>query len=156
LTGCACLAGANDVRSPVAVSDNDPTRRPKIGTLDNADQDSLAVKTFSCDPAGAVPFDGDSFSGGKVRSVSAMAQPVNVIRGSATLRAGTVIMEHLTHHQNLALCRRLLAEAELATSSDEIRHSMLMRLPAEEEANVLVMPVAVIVVRPNCADISSG
>jgi hypothetical protein len=23
-------------------------------------KDSLAVKTFSCDPAGAVPFDGDS------------------------------------------------------------------------------------------------
>ena len=51
----ACLAGANDVRSPVAVSDNDPTRRPKTGTIDNADQDSLAVKTFSGDQAGAVP-----------------------------------------------------------------------------------------------------
>ena len=50
LTGCACLAGANDVRSPVAVSDNDPTRRPKTGTIDHADQDSLAVKTFNCDP----------------------------------------------------------------------------------------------------------
>ena len=55
LTGYACLAGANDVRSPVAVSDNDPTRRPKTGTIDNADQDSLAVKTFSGDQAGAVP-----------------------------------------------------------------------------------------------------
>jgi hypothetical protein len=93
----------------------------------------------------AVPFDGDSFSGGKVRSVSAMAQPANVIRGSATLRAGTVIMEHFAHQQNLAHYRRQLAEAELATSSDEIRHSMLMRLLAEEEANVLVMPVSVIV-----------
>ena len=50
LTGCACLAGANDVRSPVAVSDNDPTRRPKTGMIDHADQDSLAVKTFNCDP----------------------------------------------------------------------------------------------------------
>ena len=46
----ACLAGANDVRTPVAVSDNDPTRRPKTGTIDHADQDSLAVKTFNCDP----------------------------------------------------------------------------------------------------------
>jgi hypothetical protein len=26
-------------------------------------KDSLAVKTFSCDPAGALPFDGDSFVG---------------------------------------------------------------------------------------------
>jgi hypothetical protein len=55
----ACLAGANDVRSPVAVCRTTITRRPKTGTIDNADQDSLAVKTFSCDPAGAVPFDGD-------------------------------------------------------------------------------------------------
>jgi len=46
----ACLAGANDVRSPVAMSDNDPTRRPKTGMIDHADQDSLAVKTFNCDP----------------------------------------------------------------------------------------------------------
>jgi hypothetical protein len=61
---------------------------------------------------------------------------------------GSVVMEHLTHQQNLALCRRLLADAELATSSDEIRHSMLMRLLAEEEANGLVMPVTVIVL-PN-------
>jgi hypothetical protein len=57
-------------------------------------------------------------------------------------------MERLTHQQNLAHCQRLLAEAKLATSSDEIRHSMLMRLLAEEEANVLVMPVTVIVL-PN-------
>jgi hypothetical protein len=56
-------------------------------------------------------------------------------------------MEHLTHHQNLAHCRRLLAEAALVTSSDEIRHSLLMRLLAEEEANVLVMPVAMTLVR---------
>jgi hypothetical protein len=34
----------------------------------------------------------------------------------------------------MAHCRRQLAEAELATSSDEIRHSILMRLLAEEEA----------------------
>jgi hypothetical protein len=61
-------------------------------------------------------------------------------------------MEHLTHHQNLALCRRLLAEAELATSSDEIRHSTLMRLLAEEEANVLVMPITVIVLPNRRAD----
>ena len=99
-----------------------------------------------------MPFDGDSFNGEKARSVSAMAQPVNVIRSSATLRTGTVIMEHLTHQQNLAHCRRLLAEAALATSSDEIRHSMLMRLLAEEEASVLVVPVTVIVLPNRRAD----
>ena len=102
-------------------------------------KDSLAVKTFSCDPAGAVPFDGDSFSGGKVRSVSAMAQFVNAIRGSATPRTGSIVMENFAHQQNLAHCRRQLAEAELATSSDEIRHSMLMRLLAEEEAHGLLI-----------------
>jgi len=48
-------------------------------------------------------------------------------------------MEHFAHEQNLAHCRRQLAEAELATSSDEIRHSMLMRLLAEEEANGLLI-----------------
>ena len=79
--------------------------------------------------------------------MSAMAQPVNVIGSSATPRTGTVIMEHLTHQQNLAHCRRQLAEAKLATSSDEIRHSMLMRLLAEEEANVVVMPVTITIVR---------
>ena len=68
-----------------------------------------------------------------------MAQPVNVVRGSATTRTGNVILEHLTHQQNLAHCRRQLAEAELATSSDEIRHSMLMRLLAEEEAHGLLI-----------------
>ena len=68
-----------------------------------------------------------------------MAQPVNVIRSSATPRTGTVIMKHLTHQQNLEHCRRQLAEAELATSSDEIRHSMLMRLLAEEEAHGLLI-----------------
>jgi hypothetical protein len=77
-----------------------------------------------------------------------MAQPVNVIRSSATPSTGIVVMESLTHHQNLAHCRRLLSEAKLATSSDEIRHSMLMRLLAEEEANVLEMPVTAIVL-PN-------
>jgi hypothetical protein len=41
----------------------------------------------------------------------------------------------------LAHYRRLLAEAELATSEDEIRHSMLMRLLAEEEANGLLIAV---------------
>jgi hypothetical protein len=61
-------------------------------------------------------------------------------------------MERLTHEQNLAHCRRLLAEAELATSIDEIRHSMLMRLLAEEEANVLVAPVTVIVLPNRRAD----
>jgi hypothetical protein len=103
-------------------------------------KDSLAVKTFSCDPAGAVPFDGDSFSGGKkVHSVSAMAQFVNAIRGSATPRTGSIVMENFAHQQNLAHCRRQLAEAELATTSDEIRHSMLMRLLAEEEAHGLLI-----------------
>ena len=61
-------------------------------------------------------------------------------------------MEHFAHQQNLAHCRRQLAEAELATSSDEIRHSMLMRLLAEEEANVLVAPVTVIVLPSRRAD----
>jgi hypothetical protein len=86
-------------------------------------------------------------TGGKARSVSAMAQPVNVIRSSATPRMGSAIMEHLTHQQNLAL-----AEAKLATSSDEIRHSMLMRLLAQEEANVLVVPVTMIVLPNRRAD----
>jgi hypothetical protein len=70
-----------------------------------------------------------------------MGQPVNTIRRNETPRTGTVIMEHFAHQQNLAHCRRQLAEAELATSSDEIRHSMLMRLLAEEEANGLLMTV---------------
>jgi hypothetical protein len=48
-------------------------------------------------------------------------------------------MEYFDHQQNLAHYRRLLAKAELATSKDEIRHSMLMRLLAEEEAKVLLM-----------------
>jgi hypothetical protein len=61
-------------------------------------------------------------------------------------------MEHLTHQQNLARCRQQLAKAELATSSDEIRHSMLMRRLAEEEAHVPVMPVAVIVLPSRRAD----
>ena len=34
-----------------------------------------------------------------------------------------------------------LADTRLATSKDEIRHSMLMRLLAEEEARELLMPV---------------
>ena len=46
-------------------------------------------------------------------------------------------MGNFIHKQNLAHYRRLLAEAELATSEDEIRHSMLMRLLAEEEAHGL-------------------
>jgi hypothetical protein len=50
-------------------------------------------------------------------------------------------MERDVHQENLAHLRRLLAEAKLATSRDEIRHSMLMRLLAEEEANELPMPV---------------
>jgi hypothetical protein len=65
---------------------------------------------------------------------------------------GTVVMEHFSHQQNLAHCRRQLAEAELATSSDEIRHSMLMRLLAEEETHGPVMPVAVIVLPSRRAD----
>ena len=50
-------------------------------------------------------------------------------------------MGNFIHKQNLAHYRRLLAEAELATSEDEIRHSMLMRLLAEEEANRLLIAV---------------
>ena len=76
---------------------------------------------------------------GKARSVSAMGQLVSAIRRNETPRMGTVVMEHFSHQQNLAHCRRQLAEAELATSSDEIRHSMLMRLLAEEEANGLLI-----------------
>ena len=68
-----------------------------------------------------------------------MGHPVNAIRRKETPRTGTLVMEHFSHQQNLAHCRRLLAEAELATSSDEIRHSMLMRLLAEEEANGLLI-----------------
>jgi hypothetical protein len=52
-------------------------------------------------------------------------------------------MEDYVHQQNLAHYRRLLADVKLATSRDEIRHSTLMRLLAEEEANE---PVTV---RPN-------
>jgi hypothetical protein len=43
-------------------------------------------------------------------------------------------MERIIHLQNLAHCRRQLAESELATSKDEMRHSMLMKRLAEEEA----------------------
>jgi hypothetical protein len=50
-------------------------------------------------------------------------------------------MEYFVHQQNLAHYRRLLAKAELATSKDEIRHSMLMKLLAEEEAKELLMPI---------------
>jgi hypothetical protein len=50
-------------------------------------------------------------------------------------------MEDYVHQQNLAHYRRLLADVKLATSKDEIRHSMLMRLLAEEEAKELLMPV---------------
>jgi hypothetical protein len=122
-----------------------PQAAPNAQRHDFFESDSPSVKTFSCDPSGALPFDGDSFSGGKARSVSAMGQPVNAIRRKETPRMGTVVMEHLTHQQNLAHCRRLLAEAALATSSDEIRHSMLMRLLAEEEAHGLAMPVTAMV-----------
>jgi hypothetical protein len=72
-------------------------------------------------------------------AVSVMAQADNAIRCNVKARMGSVVMEHLDHQQNLAHCRRLLAEAELATSSDEIRHSMLMRLLAEEEAHGLTI-----------------
>jgi hypothetical protein len=68
-----------------------------------------------------------------------MGQLVNAIHGSATPRTGSIVMDHFAHQQNLAHCRRQLAEAELATSSDEIRHSMLMRLLAEEEDNGLLI-----------------
>jgi hypothetical protein len=57
-------------------------------------------------------------------------------------------MERYVHQENLAHYRRLLAEAELATSRDEIRHSMLMRLLAEEEANELLMPCLTSAVTP--------
>jgi hypothetical protein len=114
-------------------------RRPKTGTIDNADQDSHAVKTFSCDPSGAVTGNGDFICREKARSVSTMGQAVNAIRRNVTARRGSVVMEHFAHQQNLAHYRRLLAEAELATSGDEIRHSMLMRQLAEEEANGLLI-----------------
>jgi hypothetical protein len=52
-------------------------------------------------------------------------------------------MERYIHQQNLTHYRRLLAEDELATSRDEIRHSMLMRLLAEEEANLMQITVTV-------------
>ena len=53
-------------------------------------------------------------------------------------------MERDIHKENLALYRRLLAEAELATSKDEIRHSRLMWLLAEEEARELLTSVATV------------
>jgi hypothetical protein len=68
-----------------------------------------------------------------------MGHPVNAIRRKETPITGSLVMEHFSHQQNLAHCRRQLAEAELATSRDEIRHSMLMRLLAEEEANGLLI-----------------
>jgi hypothetical protein len=74
----------------------------------------------------------------KNRSLSTMAQLVNAIRRNATAIPGSLVMGNFIHQQNLAHCRRLLAEAELATSGDEIRHSKLMRLLAEEEANGLL------------------
>jgi hypothetical protein len=53
-------------------------------------------------------------------------------------------MERNVHQENLAHLRRLLAESKLGTSKDEIRHSMLMRLLAEEESKeLLAMPVMV-------------
>jgi hypothetical protein len=73
--------------------------------------------------------------------MSARASLSNAIRCNGAARPGTIVMEHQAH------CRRLLVEAALVTSSDEIRHSMLMRLLAEEEANVLVIPVTMTVVR---------
>jgi hypothetical protein len=75
----------------------------------------------------------------KARSMSTTAQPVNGIRRNETAISGSLIMGNSVHQQNLAHCRRLLAEAELATSGDEIRHSKLMRLLAEEEANGLLI-----------------
>jgi hypothetical protein len=70
-----------------------------------------------------------------------MAQLVNAIPRKETARPGSVVMEDYVHQQNLAHYRRLLADVKLATSKDEIRHSMLMRLLAEEEAKELLMPV---------------
>ena len=70
-----------------------------------------------------------------------MAQRVDAARRNVTASTGSVVMEYFAHQQNLAHCRRQLAEAELATPSDEIRHSMLMRLLAEEEAHGLLMTV---------------
>jgi hypothetical protein len=101
-------------------------------------KDSLAVKTFSCDPAGALPLIANHLWG-KACPVSAMGQLVNAIRRNETPRMGTLVMENFSHQQNLAHCRRQLAEAELVTSSDEIRYSMLMRLLAEEEDNGLLI-----------------
>lgn len=70
-----------------------------------------------------------------------MGQFVNAIRSKETAISGSLVMGNFIHQQNLAHYRRLLAEAELATSGDEIRHSMLMRLLAEEEANGLLIAV---------------
>jgi hypothetical protein len=70
-----------------------------------------------------------------------MAQHVKAIRRKDTTISGSLVMGNFIHQQNLAHYRRLLAEAELATSGDEIRHSMLMRLLAEEEANGLLIAV---------------
>jgi hypothetical protein len=64
-----------------------------------------------------------------------MAQLVNAIPRKVAARPGSIVMEDYIHQQNLAHYRRLLADTKLATSRDEIRHSTLMRLLAEEEAN---------------------
>jgi hypothetical protein len=77
----------------------------------------------------------------KLRLLSTLGQLVNAIRRKDTAISGSLIMGNFVHQQNLAHYRRLLAEAELATSGDEIRHSMLMRLLAEEEANGLLIAV---------------
>jgi hypothetical protein len=84
---------------------------------------------------GAAPFGSDFMGREKARSVSTIAQLVNAIPRKETTRPGNVVMEDYVHQQNLAHYRRLLVDAKLATSRDEIRHSTLMRLLAEEEAN---------------------
>jgi hypothetical protein len=61
----ACLAMSWDARASVKrgalplCRANDP-RRPKAYIRDDVDQDSLTVKTFSCDPDRAMPVDGVS------------------------------------------------------------------------------------------------
>jgi len=84
-------AGLSEARCVAIVSgQRSPTTKAYI--RDDADQDSLAVKTFSCNPAGAVPFDGDPHGISVIRLASAFAVPNVVlstdrIRGLALRRA---------------------------------------------------------------------
>jgi hypothetical protein len=80
MTGRACLAAPYDVHDRPSQFVGQRSIRPSKANPTGDDvesqneqfanlffeKDSLAVKTFSCDPAGALPVDGDSFNGEKL------------------------------------------------------------------------------------------